>query len=154
MPKHAFTKVKVVINPAAGKPEAILSTINDVFGPAEITWDVAVTLKAGDAEVAARAAADERYDLVAAYGGDGTVAEVAAGLAEGGRPILLLPGGTGNVLAAELDIPPKLEDALALAVGSAGRVKRVDLGRWGSGGSCSAWSWASRPPWSATRPVR
>jgi len=129
--KPRFKRVKVIVNPAAGKPEAVLSTINDVFGPAGIEWDVAVTLKTGDAEAAAREAADGGYDLVASYGGDGTVAEVASGLAAGGPPILLLQGGTGNVLAAELDIPPKLDEALALAVEPSTRIRRVDLGRWG-----------------------
>lgn len=124
-------RVKVIINPAAGQAEPILSVLNDVFGPAGIEWDVAITHEAGDGLAAAREAADKGYDLIGAYGGDGSVAEVAAGLAAGGPPILLLPGGTGNALAEDLGIPPDLADAAALAVGDAGEVKRVDMGRWG-----------------------
>jgi diacylglycerol kinase (ATP) len=124
-------RVKVVINPAAGQAEPILSVLNGVFGDAGIEWDVAITHEAGDGEKAAREAADQGFDLVGAYGGDGSVAEVASALAEGGPPILLLPGGTGNVLAAELGIPPDLAGAAALAVGDAGTVRRVDLGRVG-----------------------
>lgn len=124
-------RIKVVINPAAGKAEPVLSVLNDVFGPAGIEWDVAITAGAGDGVTAAREAASQGFDLVGAYGGDGTVAEVASALAEGGPPMLLLPGGTGNALASDLGIPPGLADAAALAVGDAGEIRRVDLGRAG-----------------------
>lgn len=124
-------RVKVVINPAAGKAEPVLSVLNDVFGQAGIDWDVTVTHSAGDGEIAAREAAEQGFDLVGVYGGDGTVAEVVSGLAEGGPPILLLPGGTGNALAEDLRIPPKLVDAAALVTGDAYEIRRVDLGRVG-----------------------
>jgi YegS/Rv2252/BmrU family lipid kinase len=124
-------RIKVIINPAAGKAEPILSVLNDVFGPAGIEWDVAITHKSGDGLTAAREAAGNGYDLIGAYGGDGSVAEVVSGLAEGGPPILLLPGGTGNALAADLGIPPGLAEAAALALGDAGEVRRVDVGRSG-----------------------
>jgi YegS/Rv2252/BmrU family lipid kinase len=124
-------RVKVIINPAAGQAEPILSVLNDVFGPAGIDWEVDITHKSGDGVSAARQAADEGYDLIGAYGGDGSVSEVVSGLAEGGPPILLLPGGTGNALAADLGIPPGLAEAAALAVGDAGEVRRVDVGRSG-----------------------
>jgi YegS/Rv2252/BmrU family lipid kinase len=124
-------RVKVIINPAAGKAEPVLNVLNDVFGPADIEWDVAITHKGGDGVTAARAAAAKGYDLIGAYGGDGTAAEVVSGLAEGGPPILLLPGGTGNALAADLGIPTGLAEAAALAVGDAGSVRRVDVGRSG-----------------------
>ena len=124
-------RVKVIINPAAGQAEPILSVLNDVFAPAGIDWEVDITHKSGDGVAAARQAADEGYDLVAVYGGDGSVSEVVSGLAEGGPPILLLPGGTGNALAADLGIPLGLAEAAALAVGDAGEVRRVDVGRSG-----------------------
>ncbi|HEY5548344.1 MAG TPA: diacylglycerol kinase family protein [Coriobacteriia bacterium] len=124
-------RVKVIINPAAGQAEPVLSVLNDVFGPAGIDWEVDITHKSGDGVAAARQAADEGYDLVAVYGGDGSVSEVVSGLAEGGPPILLLPGGTGNALAADLGIPLGLAEAAALAVGDAGEVRRVDVGRSG-----------------------
>ena len=125
-------RVRVIINPAAGAAEPVLSVLNDVFGPAGIDWDVAITHEAGDAEAAARAAADKGFDLLGVYGGDGTIAEVASALAEGGPPMLLLPGGTGNALAEDLGIPPLLANAAGLAVDDAGEVKRVDLGKVGS----------------------
>ena len=124
-------RIKIVINPASGKAEPVLSVLNDVFGPAGIDWDVAITHKAGDAAAAAREAASLGFDMVAAYGGDGTAAEVASALAEGGPPMLLLPGGTGNALADDLGIPASLADAAALITGDAYDIRRVDLGRVG-----------------------
>ena len=41
-------RVKVIINPAAGRPEPILSVLNDVFAPAGIDWEVDITHKSGD----------------------------------------------------------------------------------------------------------
>jgi YegS/Rv2252/BmrU family lipid kinase len=124
-------RISVIINPAAGVAEPILSSLNDVFGAASIDWDVVITHDPGDGRTAARHAADEGVDLVGVYGGDGTVTEVASGLAEGGPPMLILPGGTGNALAEDLGIPNALADAAALAVGDAGEIRRVDLGRSG-----------------------
>lgn len=37
-------RVKVIINPAAGRAEPILRVLNDVFGRVGIEWDVAITL--------------------------------------------------------------------------------------------------------------
>jgi diacylglycerol kinase (ATP) len=124
-------RVRVIINPAAGAAEPVLSILNDVFRPAGVEWDVSVTHKAGDGVRAAREAVDGGYDLVGAYGGDGTVAEVASALAEGGPPMLLLPGGTGNALADDLGIPSSLAEAAALALTEPLSVRPVDLGRTG-----------------------
>ncbi len=125
-------RVKVIINPAAGQSEPILSVLNEVFAAGEIEWDVAITHKAGDGVKETRAAADKGYDLIGAYGGDGTVTEVASALAEGGPPMLVLPGGTGNALAEDLSIPPTLAEAAALVNGELSEVRRVDLGRSGN----------------------
>jgi diacylglycerol kinase family enzyme len=45
--------------------------------------------------------------------------------------MLVLPGGTGNALAADLGIPATLAEAAALASGELGEVRRVDMGRSG-----------------------
>jgi len=127
----AFQRVMIIVNPAAGKPEPVLSVLNDVLGPAKIDWQVTVTHQPGDGVAATRAAVAAGYDLIGVYGGDGTVAEVASALAEGGPPLLLLPGGTGNALAVDLGIPPELADAVALALEGGGEIRRIDMGRAG-----------------------
>lgn len=126
-------RLLVVANPGSGQPEPVLSILNDAFGPAEIDWDVAVTHGPGDGHEATLRGVDEGYDLICAYGGDGTVTEVASALARGGPPMGVLPGGTGNGLAGDLGIPDALADAAALIAGHDYEVCKVDMGRLGDG---------------------
>ena len=67
------------------------------------------------------------FDLVMLGGGDGTMNAAAAALLEIGRPLALLPLGTGNDLARTLGIPTDPLAAAALA--AAGRTRRIDLGQ-------------------------
>lgn len=122
-------RIKVIANPAAGQAEPVLSVLNGVFRPAGIGWDVSITQAAGDATAIAREAVELGFDLLGVYGGDGTVSEVVDGISGTDLPMLLLPGGTGNVLAGDLGVPFDLASAAALAIGDAGRLARVDLGR-------------------------
>jgi diacylglycerol kinase family enzyme len=66
-------------------------------------------------------------DVVLAAGGDGTVRAVAEGLRGSGVPIALLPSGTGNLLARNLNLPlNSLEHSIAIALTGADR--HIDLG--------------------------
>jgi len=58
-----------------------------------------------------REAAGEGYDVVVAFGGDGTVNEAANGLRGSATPLTCLPGGSTNVYARMLGIPNDIVDA-------------------------------------------
>ena len=73
-----------------------------------------------------RGALDKRPDLVMVSGGDGTVMACATALANSGVPLALLPAGTGNLLATNLDIPRDLSGALEVALSSESRT--IDVG--------------------------
>jgi diacylglycerol kinase (ATP) len=64
------------------------------------------------AEALARSADAAHFDAVAAAGGDGTINEVANGLAGSSLPLAVFPLGTANVVAAEIGLPAR---AAALA---------------------------------------
>ena len=73
----------------------------------------------------ARQAVAEQVDLVIGAGGDGTIRSVADGLAHTGIPLGLVPAGTGNLLARNLDLP--LEEVDAIEVALDGQLRRMDL---------------------------
>jgi YegS/Rv2252/BmrU family lipid kinase len=98
-------KVFVVVNPASGKNEPILNSLNTVFTKYGVEWEVGVTHKFGDGLNYTNKAIEEGFDVIVGYGGDGTQHEIASGVI--GKDVLMgiLPGGTGNGFAAGLGIP-------------------------------------------------
>src|SRR5438309_395102 len=78
-----------------------------------------------------REAARTGYDVVVAFGGDGTVNEAANGLSGYGTPLTCLPGGRANVYCRLLGIPTDVVDATEhlLAMADDWRPKAVDIGR-------------------------
>jgi diacylglycerol kinase family enzyme len=78
-----------------------------------------------------REARDGAYDVVVAFGGDGTLNEVANGLAGTGVPVSVLPGGSTNVVCRTLGIPNDVVDATEHLLGLADdfRPRRIDLGK-------------------------
>ncbi|HYM56953.1 MAG TPA: diacylglycerol kinase family protein [Solirubrobacteraceae bacterium] len=89
------------------------------------------TQRRGHAIDLCREAASEGYDVVVAFGGDGTVNEAANGLAGSATPLTCLPGGATNVYCRMLGIPTDVVDATEhlLRLADAWRVRRVDLAR-------------------------
>jgi diacylglycerol kinase family enzyme len=92
--------------------------------------DAVDTEARGHAIELCREAAHEGYDVVVAFGGDGTVNEAANGLYGSSTPLSALPGGSANVFAKMLGIPGDLVDATEHLLGLADdwRPRRIDLG--------------------------
>lgn len=78
-----------------------------------------------------REARDGGYDVVVAFGGDGTLNEVANGLAGSDVPVAVLPGGSTNVVCRILGIPNDVVDATEhlLSLLDDWRPRKIDLGR-------------------------
>lgn len=91
-------------------------------------WLWIATQSAGQAQELALRACGEGSPVVAALGGDGTVADVARGIIESGAPAALgvLPAGTGNDFARNLGIPLDLASACDILAGD--RRRRIDIG--------------------------
>lgn len=122
-------RVAVVINPASGPDRPLLKIFNSVFGSAGVDWDIYLTCRPGDGLRQAQRALIAGADVVAAYGGDGTVSEVAGALVGSSVPLGVLPGGTTNMIAISLGIPRDLAQACTLLTGESPLVRDVYLGR-------------------------
>ncbi|HWV57974.1 MAG TPA: diacylglycerol kinase family protein [Longimicrobiales bacterium] len=121
----------VVLNPAAGHddPERLRARIVRAFDALDAPFEIAVTQYPGHATALAREAVRDGHRAVAAVGGDGTLAEVATGLAGSSVPLAIVPRGTANQVASNLGIPARLERAIHVAVH--GVPTAMDLGTIG-----------------------
>jgi YegS/Rv2252/BmrU family lipid kinase len=124
----------VIHNPNAGGGgrgrEKLIDEARRIFAAGGVHTELAETAGPGHATEIAQRAADEGRHLVIACGGDGTLNEIVNGLAaqaNGHRvPLALLPGGTANILAKELDIPWNIKRAAETLVH--GKVREIALG--------------------------
>jgi diacylglycerol kinase family enzyme len=78
-----------------------------------------------------REAIDGGYDVVVAFGGDGTLNEVVNGVAGTDLPVAILPGGSTNVVARTLGMPNDVVDATEhlLSVADDWQPRKIDLGK-------------------------
>jgi YegS/Rv2252/BmrU family lipid kinase len=121
------TRVAVVFNPATGGGDAAgrkrdTRRALEAAG-LEVLWLETTPEDPGQGQTAKAVA--EGVDLVMAQGGDGTVMACVTGLAGTEVPLAVLPGGTGNLLATNFDVPADLEGAVE--VGLDGDRVRLDV---------------------------
>jgi diacylglycerol kinase (ATP) len=126
--------IAVIINPVAGgtRPDAARARAELAASTIERhgeTADILVTERAGHARLLATAAVQRGARVVMAWGGDGTINEVASALAFRETPIAILPSGSGNGLARSLGIDRRPERAIANAIGA--KPDAMDLGELG-----------------------
>jgi len=119
----------IVTNPIAGgrggrrRLDEAIRFLKSRLPVSEERW----TQRRGDAEQWAREAVAQNVALVVGAGGDGTVNELANGLAGSDVSLGILPIGTTNVIALELQIPLDLLEAAKCLLG--GKAERIHVGR-------------------------
>ncbi|WCK55115.1 diacylglycerol kinase [Aneurinibacillus sp. Ricciae_BoGa-3] len=124
-------RARLIYNPTAGREEVrkripeILMTLE--AGGYETSCHA--TTREGDATAAARRAVENRFDLVIAAGGDGTIYEVVNGIAEQKyRPALgIIPAGTTNDFARAIGLPRSIMRAVQVI--AKGKPFPIDIGR-------------------------
>jgi diacylglycerol kinase (ATP) len=121
----------IIINPISGgasprvaraRAQLALAIVDAHGDPVEVLLTEAV----GHARELAKSAVRRGARLVLAWGGDGTINEVASALAFDEVPIGIVPAGSGNGLARELGVHPRAERAIADALQAVPR--SMDLG--------------------------
>jgi diacylglycerol kinase family enzyme len=123
-------RMLIIVNPYATTVSENLRhlVVHALQGRYEV--DAVDTEARGHATEICREAAHEGYDVVVAFGGDGTVNEAANGLIGSPTPLTCLPGGSANVFGKMLGIPGELVDATEhlLAIADDWRPRKVDIG--------------------------
>jgi diacylglycerol kinase family enzyme len=125
-------KAYLIINPRAGHNFTRISDVLAILSAAGWKTDIAVKHYAGHVIELATRAAEKDYDLVIAYGGDGTINHVVNGVmaakGKGRRKVIgVIPGGTANQWASETSVP--IDPAKATLALIESNVHTVDLGR-------------------------
>ncbi len=100
-------KIRFIINPISGgrKKTGLEALIYREFNASEYEVDIKYTEKKGHAISISRESVKEKFDVVVAVGGDGTVNEVARELISSGLAFGIVPMGSGNGLSRFLKIP-------------------------------------------------
>jgi diacylglycerol kinase family enzyme len=123
-------RMLIIVNPYAATVSDRLRRLVVYALQGRFEVDAVDTEARGHATELCREAAHEGYDVVVAFGGDGTVNEAANGLLGSATPLCCLPGGSANVFGKMLGIPGDLVDATEhlLAMADDWRPRKVDLG--------------------------
>jgi diacylglycerol kinase family enzyme len=124
-------RMLVIVNPYATTVSDRLKNLVVYALQGRYEVDAIDTQARGHATELCREAAEEGYDIVVAFGGDGTINEVANGLCGSDTALGILPGGATNVLCRMLGLPTDIVDATEhlLRLADDWRPRRLDLAR-------------------------
>ena len=114
MPRTNETlKTYVVHNPVSGQVEGevVREQIVRVMEENDIPYEIYETTGKEKLPDVVRKAIERGFAQFIAVGGDGTISGVASGLVNTGIPLVILPSGTVNALARELEIPIGIQQA-------------------------------------------
>lgn len=146
-----FKKIRLIINPHSGMGFQLPGVFRKLFGIRKRSLDISPkgddftdkirkylnefgiypeiseTKSSQEATQTAHTCSRQGYDLVVAAGGDGTINAVVNGLAGSRTALGVVPLGTINVYAINLDIPMEIRSACQLI--AMGKTRRIDLGK-------------------------
>jgi diacylglycerol kinase family enzyme len=122
-------RMRVIVNPYATTVSERLKSLVVYALQGRYEVDAIDTEARDHATALCREAAQEGYDIVVAFGGDGTVNEAANGLAHSATALTCLPGGASNVYCKVLGVPNDIVDATEhlLRLADDWNPRRVDL---------------------------
>jgi diacylglycerol kinase (ATP) len=121
-------KTYVVQNPVSGLSDAptIREKFQQVMEEHQIPYEIYETTGKEDLYEVVKSAIKKGFERFVAAGGDGTISGVASGLVNTKIPLVIVPTGTVNALARELQIPFALDQAIRWWV-DGGRSKFIDV---------------------------
>ncbi len=123
-------KIRFIVNPISGinrNPGKIVYWIERSFRDSDSEFEITLTKHRGHAVELAREAAANNYAIAVAVGGDGTVNEVGRGLVGSQTALGVIPAGSGNGFARNLNIPLDQREAIDMLLSPAFR--RIDVGK-------------------------
>lgn len=129
----AQKKISLIYNPKAGGLHGGTNQVSRLVSALraeglEIPDDQIIATKAGgDATRLAKEAVEKKVDLLIVCGGDGTINEAAQALIGSETELAILPCGTANVLAKELNLPRRPKELAKLI--ALGRKREISVGR-------------------------
>lgn len=129
--KPAKKRMLLIVNPYATTVSDRLKNLVVYALQGRYEVETVATEAQNHATEIGREVRDHGYDVVVAFGGDGTLNEVANGLAGTDVPVSVLPGGSTNVVCRTLGIPNDVVDATEhlLALVDEWAPRKIDLGR-------------------------
>lgn len=125
--------ILLIFNPLAARTDrSVLSSVQSILSSSGCQVSVGDVSTDGDAEELARNGVQRGVDLVAVYGGDGTITKAVEGIIGTDTVLGVIPGGTGNLLAGNLRLPrDPVKAASAILSGSP---MAIDIGHMKCGG--------------------
>jgi diacylglycerol kinase family enzyme len=129
--KPAKKRMLLIVNPYATTVSDRLKNLVVYALQGRYEVETVATEAQNHATEIGREVRDHGYDIVVAFGGDGTLNEVANGLAGTDVPVSVLPGGSTNVVCRTLGIPNDVVDATEhlLALVDEWAPRQIDLGK-------------------------
>lgn len=121
-----MTRAVIISNPHASRASRGLKLAAARLRAGGLDTEIVFTREAGHGDELAQAAIDGGAEIIIAHGGDGTIMDIAPAMERTGRPLGILPAGTGNRLADNLGIAWEPEAAARVIL--EGRTRNIDLG--------------------------